>query len=458
MADDRRQDMLRVPPMSVEAEQAVLGAIMLDATAFPMARALLDERDFYRRDHQLIFRAIIECNDRDQPFDSVTLGEWFESQGLAEHVAGGAYLIELASQTPSAANAEAYARIVKDKAVLRRLIEAGTKIVNSGFQPDGRDSDEVLAEAVIEVESCVAARETQGVSGKQGMNTLFADIQSRYEQEKPTEGVPVPYPELAGYIDLFEPECFYGVAGRTKMGKSITLNDVVVAAVKAKKRVGLWSIEMGDVESHRRMLASVSNVEYQKLKKPRLLDEEEWAMMHEGIRILKDAPITSFFDPVVTIEKIAAQAAMLRARDKLDIVVLDYVQIVTSSGKERRDLDVGHVSIGCKNMAKRLHVPVVAGLQVGRASEKMGAKPRPPRASDLRESGNLEQDLDVLIGLHRPGYYDKQSTGCRCEVILNRNGETGVFRLEEDFPRSRFLPSARPWFDHETDDGKGDFG
>jgi replicative DNA helicase len=157
--------------------------------------------------------------------------------------------------------------------------------------------------------------------------------------------------------------------------------------------------------------------------------------------------MTTFFDPVVTVERIGAQAAMLKAKKKLDMIAVDYLQIVSSKGGERRDLDIGHVTIGLKNMAKRLNVPVVAGAQINRATEKSGVNVRPPRASDLRESGNIEQDADVVIAIHRPGYYDKRTRGTRGEVLLNRDGETGIIRLEEDFARSRFLPSQWAWED-----------
>lgn len=438
---------LRMPPQAVDAEQAVLGALMLKPEVWPAVKARLEAADFYRHDHQLIFRAVEHCAEKDIAFDPVTLGDWFESQGLQEQVANGAYLIELSSNTPSAANCEAYAEIVAAHAQLRRLIDAGTHIVNDGFEPAGRSVDEIMSNAVIAVESCARKREVSGVTMKAGLNSLYEDMMRRYEDEHAVIGVPTPYPALSELIDLFEPECYYGVAGRTKMGKSIMLNDIITCAALGGKSVGYWSIEMGQLETYRRELSSCSGVEFQKIKKPRLLDESEWALLHAAIAQLKDARVTTFFDPVVTIERIAAQAAMLHAKGMCDIVVIDYLQLVAGSGKERRDLDIGHNSIGCKNLAKRLKIPVVAAMQFGRGNEKMSANVRPPRASDLRESGNLEQDLDVLIGLHRPGYYDKKTPGCRAEVILNRNGKTGVFRLNEDFSRSRFLPTNIPWDD-----------
>lgn len=444
---DARTEFLRMPPCAVEAEQAVLGAIMLANESYATARSILSSEDFYRRDHQLIFRAIDSSFERDIPFDAVTLGAWFEEQGLEEEVAGGAYLVELASTTPSAANMLAYAQIVRDKALMRRMIEAGTQIVNNAFEPAGRDGQELLSIAVTSLEKCEAAKEVSGVTVRDGINHLWSDIERRYADEHAITGVPTPYPDMGRMIDCFEPERLYIIAGRTKMGKSIMLGDIAAYAGSNGFHVGVWSIEMGEIELHRRWLASTSGVEYLKLKKPKLLSEEDWEKVQAGTRAIKDASMTTFFDPVVSVERIGAQAAMLKAKGKLGMIVVDYLQIVSSKGGERRDLDIGHVTIGLKNMAKRLGVPVVAGAQINRANEKSGVNVRPPRASDLRESGNIEQDADVVIAIHRPGYYDKRTKGSRVEVLLNRDGETGIFRLEEDFARSRFLPSPWPWED-----------
>lgn len=453
---DLQIEMLRVPPQSIESEQAVLGAIMLVNEAFATVRSRLSVEDFYRRDHQMIYRAMIELFEKDVPLDAVTLAEWFEAQGLAENVAGGAYLVELASTTPSAANVDAYANIVEDKAVLRRLIQAGTGMVNAGFHPEGRDVDEILSASISDLEACHGPKEIAGQPSKQGMVNLYADIQHRYIDEGPPAGVVVPYECMSQYWEVFEPEAFYGIAGRAKMGKSIVLGNIETTAALKGFKVASWSIEMGELDVNRRRLSSVSGVDFMKLKKPKLLDDQDWAMLQEGIRLLRDAQITTFYEPVVTIEKIGAQAAMLKAKGLIDIAVIDYLQIVNSEGRERRDLDIGHVSIGMKRMAKRLRIPVIAGMQINRGNEKAGTKVRPPRASDLRESGNLEQDVDGLLTLHRPGYYDANvhGAGCRAEVVLNRNGETGVFRLEEDLAKSRFLHSNRPWYDHELVHGE----
>lgn len=245
---EQRIDALRVPPQSIEAEQAVLGGLMLDPNAFDRVADLLGERDFYRRDHQLIFRAIRELAEKGRPFDAVTLGEWFDSQGLAEQVAGGGYLVMLASSTPSAANIRAYAEIVRDKAVMRELIEVGTQIVNDGFQPEGRDSAELLAKAEQDV-FAIAESRARGRQDftpvRQALRDAFEVLQTRAEAGGGVTGLPTGYVEFDQMTAGLQPTDLIILAARPSMGKTtFALNIAEYAALKSRKAVAVFSMEM----------------------------------------------------------------------------------------------------------------------------------------------------------------------------------------------------------------------
>ena len=245
---EQRVDQLRIPPQSVEAEQAVLGGLMLAPDAYDRVADQITENDFYRRDHQLIFRAIRELAEKSRPFDAVTLGEWFESMGQSELVAGGAYLIELASTTPSAANIVAYAEIVRDKAVLRQLIEVGTGIVNDGFQPDGRESSEILARAeqeVFAIAEAGARGKTDFTAMNKALSEAFDVLQTRYANGGSVTGLPTGYTEFDELTAGLQPTDLIILAARPAMGKTtFALNIAEHAAIRTKKAVAVFSMEM----------------------------------------------------------------------------------------------------------------------------------------------------------------------------------------------------------------------
>jgi len=273
-------EQLRLPPQSVQAEQAVLGGLMLAPEAYDRVADLLVERDFYRRDHQLIYRAISELAQRDKPYDAVTLGEWFESRGLGEQVAGGAYLTELATTTPSAANIRAYAEIVRDKAVLRQLIDAGTEIVNDGFQPDGRESSEILAQA----EQRVFAIAESGANGRNDftpINTALGDafrvLQERHENGGGVTGLPTGYVEFDQMTSGLQNTDLIILAARPAMGKTtFALNIAEYVAIKTKKAVGIFSMEMSDSQLAMRLISSNGRINATRLRTGQL-EDEDWS-------------------------------------------------------------------------------------------------------------------------------------------------------------------------------------
>ena len=433
---DQRVDQLRIPPQSVEAEQAVLGGLMLAPDAYDTVADSLTERDFYRRDHQLIFRAIRELAEKNKPFDAVTLGEWFESMGQAEQVAGGAYLIELASTTPSAANIVAYAEIVRDKAVLRQLIEVGTTIVNDGFQPDGRESGEILASAeqqVFAIAEAGAKGKTDFTAMNKALSEAFDVLQTRYAAGGSVTGLPTGYTEFDEMTAGLQPTDLLILAARPAMGKTtFALNIAEHAAIRTKKAVAVFSMEMSASQLALRLISSNGRVNAQRLRSGQL-EDEDWSRVTSAIRMLKEAKIFIDDTPGLSPEALRAKARRLKREHDLGLVVIDYLQLMSVPGNsENRATEISEISRGLKHLAKELNVPVIALSQLNRSLETRTDK-RPVMA-DLRESGAIEQDADVIVFIYRDEYYNKENSQDKglAEIIIGkqRNGPTGAIKLK----------------------------
>ncbi|CAG4973415.1 MAG: replicative DNA helicase [Lysobacter sp.] len=433
---EQRVDQLRIPPQSVEAEQAVLGGLMLAPEAYDTVADSLAERDFYRRDHQLIFRAIRELAEKNKPFDAVTLGEWFESIGEAEQVAGGAYLIELASTTPSAANIKAYAEIVRDKAILRQLIEVGTNIVNDGFQPDGRESSEILSTAEQQV-FAIAEAGAKGRTDFTAINTALSEafdvLQTRYANGGSVTGLPTGYTEFDEMTAGLQPTDLLILAARPAMGKTtLALNIAEYAAIKSKKAVAVFSMEMSASQLALRLISSNGRVNAQRLRSGQL-EDEDWSRVTSAIRMLKEAKIFIDDTPGLSPDALRAKARRLKREHDLGLVVIDYLQLMAVPGNnENRATEISEISRSLKHLAKELNVPVIALSQLNRSLETRADK-RPVMA-DLRESGAIEQDADVIVFIYRDDYYNKENSPDKglAEVIIGkqRNGPTGSIKLK----------------------------
>lgn len=433
---EQRIDQLRVPPQSVEAEQAVLGGLMLAPDAYDRVADQLNDNDFYRRDHQLIFRAIRELAEKNKPFDAVTLGEWFESMGQSELVAGGAYLIELASTTPSAANIVAYAEIVRDKAVLRQLIEVGTEIVNDGFQPDGRDSSEILAKAEQDV-FAIAEAGSRGRTDFTAMNKALSEafdvLQTRYANGGSVTGLPTGYTEFDEMTAGLQPTDLIILAARPAMGKTtFALNIAEHAAIRTKKAVAVFSMEMSASQLALRLISSNGRVNAQRLRNGQL-EDEDWSRVTSAIRMLREAKIFIDDTPGLSPEVLRAKARRLKREHDLGLVVIDYLQLMSVPGNtENRATEISEISRSMKHLAKELNVPVIALSQLNRSLEQRADK-RPVMA-DLRESGAIEQDADIILFIYRDDYYNKENSPDKglAEVIIGkqRNGPTGSVKLK----------------------------
>ncbi|AER56356.1 replicative DNA helicase [Pseudoxanthomonas spadix BD-a59] len=425
-----------MPPHSIEAEQAVLGGLMLVADAYDRVNDRLTSEDFYRRDHQLIYRAISELAERSRPYDAVTLGEWFDAQGQSDLIAGGAYLIELASSTPSAANITAYAEIVRDKAVMRQLIDVGTEIVNNGFQPEGRESTELLAVAeqkVFAIAEAGSRGRSDFVSMPSALKDAFSVLQDRFNSGGNVTGLATGYTEFDYLTAGLQPTDLLILAARPAMGKTtLALNIAEYVAIKSKKAVAVFSMEMSAAQLALRLISSNGRINAQRLRTGQL-EDEDWSRVTAAIRMLKETKIFIDDTPGLSPEVLRSKCRRLKREHDLGLVVIDYLQLMSVPGNsENRATEISEISRSLKGLAKELNVPVIALSQLNRSLETRTDK-RPVMA-DLRESGAIEQDADVIVFIYRDDYYNKENSPDKglAEVIIGkqRSGPTGSLKLK----------------------------
>lgn len=455
---DNRIQQLRTPPQSIEAEQAVLGGMMLRNESYTVVAGELDEADFYRRDHQLIFRAIkdLATMDPPSPLDAVTVAQWFHDRGLGEQVSGGAYIVELASTTPSAANIKAYAKIVADKATLRRLIEAGTDAVNMGFEPDGRDTDELIAQATTQLSGVLKSKGKAAVTSKEALRKAYDSMIARYESTDDLAGLPTGNAELDDLTSGLQPGRVYGIGGRPKMGKSTLAKEILRFNAMHGTPVAIWTMEMSEEEVILNIVSTIARVDNRKLQRPKMLQDEDWQRVTEAMRVTKDLPITIFPQRGVSVERIEAEASVLVAQGKCKLVVVDYLSLMDLPKADRHDISIGHITKNLKKMAGNLGVPVIIVFQLNRGNEQ-GAAVRPPRASDAKDSGNIEQDLDCMILVHRPSYYDKSAPkGTQFDIPIQRNGPSGTVYVMEELEYGQFSPCGNQLAFNHGSKGKHD--
>jgi len=360
---ESRIDALRVPPQSVEAEQAVIGGLMLSPESLDRVGDFLGEDDFYRRDHRLIYRAIRELSEKNKPFDAVTLGEWFEGNNLAEQIGGTGYLIELASTTPSAANIRAYAEIVREKAVLRQLIEVGTEIVNDGFKPEGRESSEVLAQAEMKVFK-IAEQGRRGradfVPLREAMKEAFQLLQERYENQGSVTGLPTGFHDLDEMTAGLQNSDLIILAARPAMGKTtLALNLAEYAALKTKKAVAVYSMEMSASQLAFRLISSIGRVNATRLRTGQL-EDEDWSRVNMAIKMLSEVKIFIDDTPALSPDVLRSKARRIKREHDLGLIVIDYLQLMAVPGTgENRATEISEISRSLKALAKELNVPVM---------------------------------------------------------------------------------------------------
>lgn len=396
---------LRVPPQSAQAEAAVLGALMIAPKSLPIVQDLLAVEDFYRADHQAIYRAILSLSDARKPFDAVTVMDWFEANGGE---VDGSYLVDLATTTPSAANVKAYAKIVADKALLRRMIEAGTGIIDAGFKPDGRDTEDLLADA----QSAIVALQPRSRGGlKPAADSLMAwfdDLQRRYEADGRMVGMPYPWHEVNKHTHGMESGTLILLPARPSMGKSIGINNIGLFVAMRGHRVAQFSLEASAVQVHRRNISSLSNVPHDWLLAPDDNNEDYLPRTNAAAGLYKKAQHNLFIDDTadLTIGQLQARARMLHLQKPIELLLVDHIHDFKIKANEAR-FELGRIAQGLKTLAKEFKCPVIAAAQLNRGLSTRSDKR--PTLSDLRESGELEQKADVVLFLHREDYYDKET-------------------------------------------------
>jgi replicative DNA helicase len=451
--DDPQLAALKLPPHSIEAEQSLLGGLLLDNSAWDRIADIVTEGDFYRDDHRRIFRHIARLIERARPADVVTVFESIEKSNEVEQAGGLGYLGEIANNTPSAANIRRYAEIVRERAVLRRLVTVGDEIAASALNPAGRDAKTLLdqAEAKVFEIAEAGARSTQGFVAIQPLLGQVVDrIQELYEQENPSDvtGVPTGFVDLDKMTSGLQPGDMIVVAGRPSMGKTaFALNIAEHVGVDLGLPVAIFSLEMSGPQLAMRFLSSVGRLDAHRIRTGRLNDDE-WDKMTVALGKLHGAPIHIDETGALNVTDLRARARRLARQfgGKLGLIVIDYLQLMTSTrDNENRATEISEISRSIKALAKELQVPVIALSQLSRKVEERNDKR--PLMSDLRESGAIEQDADIILMMYREEYYkpDTQEKGT-AEVIIgkHRNGPTGIVRLTFLGEYTRFQSFAQP--------------
>ncbi|MDR3270918.1 MAG: replicative DNA helicase [Peptococcaceae bacterium] len=424
-------DPLRVPPHNLEAETSVLGALMLDAGLASAVFEVLQPEDFYRDNHRLLFSAIKNLFEKGDPIDLVSVAEALQAQGRLEQMGGISTIAEIARSVPSAANAEYYARLVAEKALLRILIRRSGEIGAKGYEPGG-EANELLLEAERMVYELSQRSQKEGFSSIRSiLMATFEKIEHLYANKGNITGVPSFFHTLDFLTSGWQPSDLIIVAARPSMGKtSLALNMAQNAAVRAKIPVAVFSLEMSKEQLVQRMLCSEAMVDQQRVRTGELLDQD-WPKLTRAVGPLSEAPI--FIDDTVGISlvEVLSKARRLKMESGLGLIVIDYLQLMTAGKRiESRQQEVAQISRGLKGVARELQVPVIALSQLNRGVEQRQDKR--PIMSDLLESGSIEADADVISFIYRDEYYNPESEKkgiAEITIAKHRNGPVGTVEL-----------------------------
>lgn len=447
MADDTLES-LKLPPHSVEAEQSVLGGLLLENEALDKIADILASGDFYRHDHKLIFEHIAKLIEHNRPADIVTVAESLDNAAELSAVGGLAYLGALAQNTPSAANIRRYAEIVRERAIMRKLVEVGSGIAESAYNPQGRDAQQLLDEAESRIFK-IAEGGKRSSEGFLDIKVLLPQVADRIDQlfqrdnQSEVTGIPTGYTDLDSMTSGLQPGDLVIVAGRPSMGKTaFSLNIAENVALDTGLPVAVFSMEMGATQLATRMIGSVGRLDQHRMRTGRL-EDEDWIRLTTALGRLNEAPI--FIDEGAGLSSfdVRARARRLhRQTGKLGLIVIDYIQLMSGAAgrqSENRATEISEISRSLKSLAKELDVPVVALSQLNRSLEQRPDKR--PVMSDLRESGAIEQDADLILFIYRDQVYNPDSPDKgTAEIIVakQRNGPIGRVRLTFIGEHTRF--------------------
>jgi len=440
----------RTPPQDVIAEQSVLGGMLLSKDAIGDVIEILRERDFYRPAHELIYNAIIELYGRGEPADPVTVAAELTKRGDIARAGGAPYLHTLISSVPTAANASYYAKLIREKAILRRLVEAGTKIVQLGYNIES-EVDEVVDQAQAEIYQVTERRTSEDYIQLAQLLPDALDEIEKISKGVVGEGVKTGFKDLDSLTNGLHPGNMVVLAARPAVGKSTLGLDIARnAAIRDSATSAIFSLEMSRSEITMRMLSAEARIPLTSIRSGSLTDEE-WARLARRMGEISQAPLFIDDSPNLSIMEIRAKARRLKQRHNLKLIVIDYLQLMTSGRKvENRQQEVSEFSRQLKLLAKELDIPVVAISQLNRSPEQRSDKK--PMLSDLRESGSIEQDADVVILLHREDMYDINSRSGEADLIVakHRNGPTRTVTVASQLHLSRFADMAPSFTERES--------
>ncbi|MDA7690761.1 replicative DNA helicase [Methylophilaceae bacterium] len=458
--DEDQISALKVPPHSIEAEQSILGGLLIDNKAIDRIAGQVSASDFYRNDHRIIFTHISKLIDNNDPADIVTVAESLEQNAELTKVGGVAYLGLVADNTPTASNISGYAKIVRERSIMRNLVEVGSDIVESAFSPQGKDAQQLLDESeskIFQIADAGASEKLGFIDIKELLPKAAQRIDDLYQLDDPNgvTGVPSGYADLDQKTAGLQPGDLIIIAGRPSMGKtSLALNIAEHVGMEAGLPVAIFSMEMGAAQLTMRLLGSVGKLDQHKMRIGQL-EDEDWPKLTNALGALNEAPIFIDEGSALNSYEVRARARRLhRQQGKLGLIVIDYIQLMSAANEqstENRATEVSEISRSLKALAKELNVPVVALSQLNRSVESRPDKR--PMMSDLRESGAIEQDADVIMFIYRDEVYNPETAEKGvAEIILSkqRNGPTGTVKLTFLGQYTRFENYANPGYDSHT--------
>lgn len=421
----------KLPPQNVEAEQSVLGAILLDNNALNKALEILNPDDFYKEAHKRIFKTILDLNERNETIDLITLTDYLKGRNELEQVGGASYLTSLVNSVPTAANVRQHSKIIHEKALLRNLINVATEIVTQGYEGSGRVED-LLDQAESSIFG-ISERKIRPsfVPLKEIVKGSFETIERLYERKERVTGVPTGFTDLDEITSGLQPSDLIVIAGRPSMGKtSLALGIAQYAGIEKRLTTAVFSLEMSKEQLVMRMLCSEGRVDAHKLRSG-YLGRADWPKLTTAAGRLTEAPIFIDDSPALSVLEMRAKARRLKAERGLDLIIVDYLQLMRGRGEaDTREQEISEISRSLKALAKELHLPVVALSQLSRAVESR--TDRRPVLADLRESGAIEQDADVVIFIYRDEIYrqtDENKGLADIMISKQRNGPVGIRKM-----------------------------
>lgn len=421
----------RVQPQSIEAEQAVLGAVLIEGEALLVVMERLSPEDFYRAAHQRIYEAMLRLNEENEPIDLITLTTDLQNHKLLEEVGGVGYLTELANAVPTASNVGYYAEILEEKAMLRRLIRAATQIVSSGYASE-EDVNQLISDAEQKILEISNRRGDGFISIRDVLMDVFERVEFLFNHKGGTTGIASGFPDLDKMTAGFQRNDLIIVAARPSVGKTaFALNIAQNVGVRSKESVAIFSLEMSASQLVQRMICAESNVDAGRMRTG-FLEADDWEKLTMAIGSLSEAEIYIDDSPSITVADIRAKCRRLKKERGLGMILIDYLQLIhgRSGGGDNRQQEVSEISRTLKAIARELEVPVIALSQLSRGVEQRQDKR--PMMSDLRESGSIEQDADIVAFLYRDDYYNPETEKKNIiEIIIakQRNGPTGTVEL-----------------------------